>query len=193
MNIPNILTCSRFFMTAGMLYLSSNHVVLAACLFVAASITDFFDGYLARRYNAITAWGKIMDPIADKFLILGAFGLFARDHRIGWWIFWVIAVREIAVTLFRFWAMARGQVLAAEKAGKAKTVMQIAAVIVLFVVVIAESSTEFGAPGAKGSWPQTMVSALSMGLVLVAVILTLVSGLFVFWNNRRLWRMDKSK
>jgi len=188
MNIPNILTCSRFFMTAGMLYVFTDHVISAAVLFVAASVTDFLDGYLARRYNAITAWGKIMDPIADKFLILGAFGLFADIGRISWWIFWVIAVREVGVTFFRFWAMSRGQVLAAEKAGKAKTVTQIAAIGGIFAALITEALMSGRGPAEGFAWLWTAGSFLIVMLVWAAVILTVISGLSVFWNNQRLWR-----
>lgn len=188
MNIPNILTCSRLIMTAGMLYVFTDHVILAAVLFVAASVTDFLDGYLARRYNAITAWGKIMDPIADKFLILGAFGLFADLGRISWWVFWVIAVREVGVTLFRFWAMSRGQVLAAEKAGKAKTVTQIAAIGGIFAALMTAAVMGGQGPAEGFVWLWKAGSVLTVLLVWASVILTVISGLSVFWNNRRLWR-----
>ena len=178
-------------MTAAMLYLFADHVVWAAVLFLAAAVTDYFDGYLARKNDMITSWGKIMDPIADKFLILGAFGMFARGGMIFWWIFWVIAFREVAVTLFRFWAMAQGQVLAAEQAGKAKTVIQITAVVLLFALVMMEPDVFSDQSGISVSVSVLTLLILNGILLFLSVIVTAFSGASVFWNNRALLHTRK--
>jgi len=181
MNAPNILTIFRIIMTAGFIALFRDNIVAAAGLFVLASVTDYFDGSLARKYDCVTSFGKIMDPVADKFLILSAFGMFALIDMVPWWIFWVIAVREVAVTLFRFWVMAKGSVLAAEQAGKAKTVFQIAAVILMLVFRI----LYFYEGDAMYRTPLSLFLGVGIFVLLwFSVIITLMSGVAVFWNNR---------
>jgi CDP-diacylglycerol--glycerol-3-phosphate 3-phosphatidyltransferase len=185
MNIPNILTMLRFVMTLGFLYLFWINILASAILFVLAAVTDFFDGYLARKYQLITSFGKIMDPIADKFLILSGFGVFAFIRMVPWWVFWIIAIREIGVTLFRFWAMAKGKVLAAEKAGKIKTTVQIIALCLLFLFQI---SMQY----CLGSLYQIPVTVFFMigaiAFLWLSVMITLLSGILVIWNNRRLFQ-----
>ena len=89
-----------------------------------ASITDFYDGYLAKTRGLISDFGKIMDPISDKILMLSIFFALAYMGIVAWWMVILIAVREIYVTLDRLWSMKKGQVLSAERAGKIKTVFQ---------------------------------------------------------------------
>lgn len=184
MNVPNFLTLSRFVMTVGFLYLFSINIIAASLLFVLAAITDFFDGYLARKYNLITSFGKIMDPIADKFLILSAFGIFAYCQVLPWWMFWVIAIREISVTLFRFWAMAKGKVLAAEQVGKVKTVLQISTICLMLTFQI--FFNHFG----QRSFEMPISLFLKVGIIALlylSVIITLLSGISVVWNNRKIF------
>jgi len=178
MNVPNFLTILRILMTVVFICIFKTNMIAAAILFVLASITDYLDGYWARKYHLITSFGKIMDPIADKFLVLAAFGMFAHIGAFYWWMFWIFAVREIGVTLFRFWAMSKGRVLAAEKLGKAKTVVQISSIIIFFVLLI------------TAPFEQTYLTILIYGnfiVMYIAIILTVLSGVAVFWNNRRLF------
>ncbi len=103
---------------------------MAAAIFAVASVTDFVDGWLARRQDIISSFGKLMDPIADKLLVVGALlPLVARD-RIGWWVAAVIIVREALVTITRMQLKRRGgEVIAAAQLGKLKTVVQLWALL----------------------------------------------------------------
>ncbi|MEW5895098.1 MAG: CDP-diacylglycerol--glycerol-3-phosphate 3-phosphatidyltransferase [Candidatus Omnitrophota bacterium] len=186
MNIPNILTILRLALTLGFLYLFSINVAASALFFILAAVTDFFDGYWARKYSLITSFGKIMDPIADKFLVLSAFALLAGNRLMPWWMFWIFAVREVGVTMFRFWAASRGKVLAAESAGKVKTVLQMATVIFFLVSVMifprAFLKQEF-INGSSALYAMALFVFDTM-LLWISVILTLLSGISVIWNNR---------
>ena len=100
---------------------------VAACLiFLVASLTDFVDGWIARRYGLVTAFGKIADPIVDKALIGSALVLLSGYGLVPWWVTGLIMAREVGVTLLRFWVIRYG-VIAASRGGKVKTALQIAA------------------------------------------------------------------
>lgn len=183
MNLPNALTVSRIFLTLLFIafILQNGFVakVLAALIFTAASFTDFFDGYFAKKLNKVSNFGKLMDPIADKFLMLAAFFIFAQMNIIASWMFGVIALREIFITGFRLVMMGKGEVLAAEKAGKLKTVLQIVVISVILIFLILEESP----------WAQLFSVSLFLSLIgllmLAVVILTLSSGVSYLWHNRR--------
>jgi len=181
MNLPNILTLSRFVFAVILILLleQSSQIgnTLAAIIFAIASITDFYDGYLAKKWGMVSNFGKIMDPIADKVLLLSTFGVLAHIDMIAWWMFIVIAIREIVVTVSRLWAMSRGQVIAAERAGKIKTVSQIVAVSSILLYLVAQQSEycSFWFYNAQRIW-----LGVNYALMLVAVILTIYSGVDYF-------------
>ncbi|MDG4769901.1 CDP-diacylglycerol--glycerol-3-phosphate 3-phosphatidyltransferase [Solwaraspora sp. WMMD792] len=102
---------------------------IAACLtFVVASATDLIDGWIARRYALVTSFGKVADPIADKALTGTALVLLSWYDLVPWWVTGLILVREWGVTLIRFWVLRHG-VIAASRGGKAKTALQITAIV----------------------------------------------------------------
>lgn len=134
LNLPNFLTGFRLLLVPIFIYYLSifndsefNQWVAGIFYFVAA-MTDVLDGYLARKNNQITNWGKIADPIADKALTGAAFIGLSILSVIPWWIAIVILVREIAVTLLRFYVIKRG-VIPASRGGKAKTLSQNIAIV----------------------------------------------------------------
>ena len=183
MNLPNQLTISRFIFTLIfiLLFLQEGFwsTILATAMFVLATLTDFLDGHLARKRKIETGFGKIMDPIADKFLMLSAFYLFAKFDLIKDWMFWVIAFREALVTTIRLLAIKRGRVLAAESMGKFKTVLQAAAVFTILLYIecleaLPESKNLFSA------WERTNTI-----IMYAVVVLTLYSGLTFLKNNSR--------
>jgi CDP-diacylglycerol--glycerol-3-phosphate 3-phosphatidyltransferase len=101
---------------------------IAACVtFGVASLTDFIDGWIARRYGLVTSFGKVADPIADKALTGAALVLLSWYDRLPWWVTVAILVREVGVTLLRFWVIRYG-VIAASRGGKIKTTLQILAI-----------------------------------------------------------------
>jgi len=101
--------------------------VAAAVAFVAASLTDFADGWIARTFHLVTSFGKVADPIADKALTGTALVLLSVYDALPWWVTLVILARELGVTLLRFWVIRRG-VIPASRGGKAKTALQILAI-----------------------------------------------------------------
>jgi CDP-diacylglycerol--glycerol-3-phosphate 3-phosphatidyltransferase len=101
--------------------------IAAAVAFMVASITDFVDGWIARTWDLVTSFGKVADPIADKALTGTALVLLSAYDRLSWWITAVILIREIGVTLLRFWVIRRG-IIPASRGGKAKTALQTLAI-----------------------------------------------------------------
>lgn len=184
--LPNRLTIFRILLTVIFIVLIGQSGVAAkaaaAAVFLLASFTDFYDGYYAKKHNLVTNFGKLMDPIADKFLILTAFFIFMSVHLIPPWMFVLIFIREAVVTASRLYAMRRGEVLAAETAGKIKTVLQLSAVFVILFFMISQESARYLA------WDSTLNVRLYGGiyiLMLAVVSVTLFSGISFLWNNRR--------
>ncbi|MDT8914836.1 CDP-diacylglycerol--glycerol-3-phosphate 3-phosphatidyltransferase [Amycolatopsis sp. PS_44_ISF1] len=164
LNLANLLTLSRLVLVPlFVLALFSGDGAdtawraVATGLFVIASATDQVDGWVARKYGLITDFGKIADPIADKALIGAALIGLSGLGELSWWVTIVIAVREIGVTLLRFWVIRHG-VIPASRGGKAKTMTQILAIVVYLL------------PLPAGADP---VRWVLMGL---AVALTVVTG-----------------
>ena len=135
LNLPNALTLLRILavpaVVVALLSETPNGDVIAAIVFALAAATDGLDGYIARSRDSVTTFGKLMDPLADKLLIVGALLSLVSLNRLEAWIAMVIIAREVAVTILRTIAAERGIVIAASWLGKAKTVLQIAAVIAL--------------------------------------------------------------
>ncbi len=134
MNLPNKLTLARiiavpFFIIAYM----KQYFIVALVIFVLASLTDMLDGKIARKYNLITNFGKIMDPLADKILVYAAFCLMVADKTIPAWTLIIILCREFLVAGIRTVAASTGTVIAADMAGKIKTVLQMVATCLLII------------------------------------------------------------
>ena len=138
LNLPNVLTLLRILLVpvlvVALLDGTSNGDLLAAIVFALASATDAMDGYLARSRNAITTFGKLMDPIADKLLIIAALVALVSQDRLAAWVAMVIIARELSVTITRMQATQQGVVIAANWWGKAKTIVQVAAIFCVIVV-----------------------------------------------------------
>jgi CDP-diacylglycerol--glycerol-3-phosphate 3-phosphatidyltransferase len=135
LNVANLLTLSRLALVplfVGALFAGDVDDRLwrsiATALFAVASLTDHVDGWVARKYGLITDFGKIADPIADKALIGAALVGLSVLGELPWWVTVVIAAREVAVTLLRFWVIRHG-VIPASRGGKVKTLAQIAAIV----------------------------------------------------------------
>jgi CDP-diacylglycerol--glycerol-3-phosphate 3-phosphatidyltransferase len=142
-HLPNILSVSRivFAVLFVLTFMQVDFPLMlwGFCFFLLGSLTDFLDGYLARKYNLISSFGKIIDPIADKVLILAAFFVLAVQNVFALWMIVVIAIREIIITSLRLKACKQGLVLAAEKSGKVKTASQFIVLIIAMVFVLAFS------------------------------------------------------
>jgi CDP-diacylglycerol--glycerol-3-phosphate 3-phosphatidyltransferase len=196
MNLPNKLTVSRFILTIAFLAVMFSrvkyHMSIALVLFVAAALSDYLDGEIARRRKLITNFGILMDPLADKIMVCSAFIAFVGLNWIPAWMVVVIVARELAITGMRLLAVSRNVVLAAEGWGKYKTVSQIAAITALFVLAC---YNEWGPVGraifgfhfpSQTPWIE-WVAELSKWL---AVALTFISGWLYLWRNRAIYLQD---
>jgi CDP-diacylglycerol--glycerol-3-phosphate 3-phosphatidyltransferase len=144
------------------------HMEAALAVFLIASLTDKLDGYIARKYNMITDFGKFMDPLADKLLVTGAFVVLIQFGRIEAWIVFVILAREFAVTGFRSLAAAQNIIIAASNYGKLKTVIQIVAVVILLL----------------DNYPFSLINfPMDVIMVYSTLVITILSGLDYFLKN----------
>ena len=138
LNLPNVLTVLRIMLVpvlvVALLGNTPSGDVLAAVVFALASLTDFVDGYLARTRDSVTTFGKLMDPLADKLLIVGALLCLVSLNRLEAWVAMVIIARELAVTMLRANAGQSGVVIEASMFGKVKTCIQIAAILAVIAV-----------------------------------------------------------
>jgi CDP-diacylglycerol---glycerol-3-phosphate 3-phosphatidyltransferase len=169
LNLPNVLTLLRILavpvVVVALLGETPNGDALAAAVFALAAATDGLDGYFARSRDAVTTFGKLMDPLADKLLVTAALISLVSLHRLEAWVAMVIIAREIAVTGLRAIAAERGIVIAASWLGKMKTVLQIGAVIALIAADPAPAWVDL--------------------LVYLAVAATAISGADYFFGLRR--------
>jgi CDP-diacylglycerol--glycerol-3-phosphate 3-phosphatidyltransferase len=177
LNVPNVLTLLRIIavpvIVVALLDETPNGDALAAGVFALAAITDGLDGYIARRRRSITTFGKLVDPLADKLLIVAALVSLVSLGRLAAWVAMVIIARELAVTGLRAVAVEQGVVISASWLGKLKTVLQVAAV---FALIIWNPSP---------AWVD--------GLVYLAVVVTVVSGADYFFGLRKRIEEEREK
>ena len=181
MNLPNKLTTFRvilipffvFFLLAPYFEGYGNYIALV--IFIVASLTDFLDGKIARKYNLVTNFGKFMDPLADKLLVTSAFVCLVGVQFVPAWIVILILAREFAVTGLRTLAAADGVVIAASKWGKLKTVTQMIAIIALLLFMI---------PSMNFAWLWTFGQIM----IYVCAVMTLISGIDYFVLNKGVFK-----
>jgi CDP-diacylglycerol--glycerol-3-phosphate 3-phosphatidyltransferase len=195
MNLPNKLTVSRLVLTMLFVFVVFSQMIyretVALGLFIAASLTDYFDGRIARRDQLITNFGILMDPLADKILVCSAFIAFVGLQLIPAWMVVIIVARELAITGLRLLAASKQVVLAAEGYGKHKTASQVTAIISILVLI---SYPEWG------QWAHALfgfkvlgtpwVIGLTVLAKWVAVLLTVLSGSLYLWRNRGIYLGD---
>ncbi len=193
MNLPNKLTMLR--MALAVVFLLFMHLpgvaakVITLVIFTVAALTDWLDGRIAKSQNMVTDFGKFMDPLADKVLVFSAFLSFLWMQLIAVWMVMAIIAREMIITGLRIFALSRGEVLAASKGGKHKTVSQMVAIfIILFSLIYREAAKNY-----LLTHPQIdrAIEASIYLAMLSTVILTLISGASYFWNNRHLFYNNK--
>ncbi|HME94684.1 MAG TPA: CDP-diacylglycerol--glycerol-3-phosphate 3-phosphatidyltransferase [Methylomirabilota bacterium] len=173
MNLPIALTLFRIVLVPLiMVFLISSSrvsVLIAAVIFVAASLTDWLDGRMARRWNQVTRLGTLLDPVADKLLVAAALVSLVHVEMLAAWMAVVIIGRELAVTGLRGVALSMGTVVPASSLGKAKTVSQYVAITVLILE--------------KGVSPDLEIFHLiSRGVLWIALALTVISGVDYFYR-----------
>lgn len=171
LNFPTALTLSRIVLIPVFIFMVYQHPVFGAIIFGIASITDFLDGYLARRSGKITKFGIILDPIADKFLVISALIVLVDMERLPAWIAITIIAREFLVTGLRAVALSKDIVIPAEVGGKIKTTTQIAAILCLVLM---------------GNIFNIDLYDVGVILIWIALVLSIISGVqytVSFWRK----------
>ncbi|MDD4956769.1 MAG: CDP-diacylglycerol--glycerol-3-phosphate 3-phosphatidyltransferase [Candidatus Omnitrophica bacterium] len=186
MNIANKVTVSRIFLVfifMGLLYVKGVYAKSAALLvFLVAALTDYFDGYLAKKYNCISDFGKIMDPIADKMLTLGAFIAFVEMKIVPAWMVALIILRELVITSIRIKALTKKEVLPAGKGGKHKTVFQMFSILIILIFIVYKESKWTG-----GTWTadfEYWYKQMIFGVMIITTTLTVATGLSYILGNK---------
>jgi len=194
-NLPNAITVSRLFLTAGFILFVAKEstwgLLTALILFIIAAVSDFVDGWLARKMNLVTPLGKLLDPLADKILVCSAFVFLTAEGLCPVWVTALIIGREFLVTGLRQIAIEAGQVLAADRLGKWKTAFQLTYLIAGMVRLTLDTMESvkpplsylhtLTTPWGEGAW----LLPISLGL---AVGLTVISGWNYVWSSRYLLR-----
>lgn len=176
MTTANKLTIFRVVLIPVFLVLAyTGHTRWALAVFVIASLTDMLDGYVARHYNQITDFGKFMDPLADKVLVMAAMCYFVEAGRMPGWALAIVLLREFAVSGMRLVAVEQGRVIAAAFSGKIKTAATMVCLCLMLLI---------GPPGLGDSAPD-LVAQFSTAVILIT---TVWSGVEYFWKNRDVFR-----
>ena len=184
MNLSNGLTLSRIMLTMAFVVALSIAAPWSDCValgtFALASFTDWLDGYVARRYESCTNFGRFMDPLADKILVAAALILLIPFNAFPSWIVIIIIAREFFVTGLRLLALDRGVMIATDRLGKQKTFWQL--VTILFYLSLLAAQDFSYAPWISWSWMN-----IGSWLVGITLFFTLYSGAMYLWNNKKLF------
>ena len=183
-NLPNVLTISRIFLTVlflGVLFADTWYWrSMAFVVFGLASLTDLYDGRLARSRSQVTSFGTFMDPLADKILVTSALVAFVLGRLVNSWLVMPIVARDVLITGMRLYGVYHGRQMEISRLAKWKTAAQLCAVVViLFVTGLQEVLGQFNYGGLpmEGGW----VPVLFNGLVATVLLLTLLSGFHYFF------------
>ena len=187
MNLPNQITLGRLVLT-GLFVLVLTWAgpwawTAGAYLFIVAAISDYFDGYYARKHKLVTNFGALMDPLVDKVLICSAFVLLACHGQIAGWVVTLVVAREFLVTGLRLVAASQGLVLSADKGGKWKTGAQIATAI-YHLMWLAAKEPSMAWFGPFFALPGFGPGGMGLTFTVLAVVSTVWSGLRYMINNR---------
>lgn len=177
MNLPNKLTVFRMCMVPVFILFTylpiPGRYLISLIIFLIAAITDALDGKIARKYNIITDFGKFMDPLADKLLVIAALICLIGPGFVPAWIVILIVARELSVSIMRAIAAADGKVIAAANSGKIKTVTQMLAIVFLLLGVHIGGG---------------IILTVGTILIYVSALLTIYSGYEYFYKNRDLFK-----
>ena len=177
MNLPNKLTMGRIFaIPVSIVVFLLDYRYAAAVIFILAALTDMLDGHIARKNNLVTNFGKLMDPLADKLLVMSALICLSQVGDVPGWMVIVILGREFIITGMRQVAAAQGIVIAAGTTGKIKTITQMIAIPLLILE----------------NWPFSLFSfdlPMDQIFLWIALVMTVVSGTEYIVKNKKLFSM----
>jgi CDP-diacylglycerol---glycerol-3-phosphate 3-phosphatidyltransferase len=187
MSPPNQLTLLRILLTPVFIVLlfsdSPMSREIGFGVYIIAALTDWYDGYVARRWGYITRWGKFFDPLADKVLTSAAFVSFAVIGYTAWWMVWIIVVRDLVITTLRSYAEFKNKPIDTSMFAKTKTLLQLVVIYLLLIVYIVRSDEALSSR--FGSWIAVIGSpAVIYSSMLAVALLTAWTGVMYFVNNR---------
>lgn len=189
LNIPNILTIFRIILIPIFLYeltlMTKESWMIALVIFFFASMTDMVDGWIARKYNQTSEFGKFIDPLADKFLVISSvIALLALDPYLSlsrdFWMVIIIVARDVLITIMRTLALKRGMSLRTSRAGKVKTFFQMSSIGIIIMIYIARKSHVFDT---HESVPYILMFIMTM--------MTAISGIRYLYTNKGLFSPEK--
>lgn len=185
MNLPNQLSLLRIFLTPIFVLLlfidNMTCNILSFVVFTVASITDYYDGYAARKYNIITMWGQFLDPMADKILVSSALICFSNLGYVAAWMVLVIVVRDFAITGLRSYAILKGKPIVTSRFAKLKTYLQF---VVIYYVFLQHLLVSARFTGSFGRFVQTVIDwNLIYPLALSITVLTVMTGALYLVGN----------
>jgi CDP-diacylglycerol--glycerol-3-phosphate 3-phosphatidyltransferase len=196
MNLPNKLTVLRIILVGVFMFFLFLHglpvKILALVTFLIASFTDILDGYIAKKYNIMTDFGRLMDPIADKILVLSAFLAFVEMELVPAWMVVIIIFRDVVVTGLRMSALAQGKVISADDGGKHKMVSQVFAILAILLFIIFREAGIKTLNFWSGSTEKVYKDVIFV-LMLATTLLTMISGVSYLIKNRGVYLNAKSR
>jgi CDP-diacylglycerol--glycerol-3-phosphate 3-phosphatidyltransferase len=191
MNLPNKLTVFRivisFFFLIFLFISAHGAKTVALGLFIIGTITDIYDGKLARKLGLTTDFGKLMDPLADKILISSAFISFVQldPIKIPAWMPALIVIREFGITALRIYALSKGSILSSNRKGKHKMVFQSGTIFIGLIALSWKEIWQLLSKQWNFEWDQSIGLTMWI-LTFLAVIHTIVTGVYYLWENRNL-------
>ena len=190
MNLPNKLTVLRIilvpFFIASLLVSFPHHYAVALFFFIIASVTDYFDGKIARKHNLVTDFGKFLDPLADKILVVSALIYFVSLGICDSILVIIVLFREFAVTSVRLVAASQGNVVAANIFGKIKTVTQMVAIIAVFLLQYTLELANFGIVPVNANLDLTFIFYVIGEILLwISTFFAILSGVIYIYQNKK--------
>lgn len=187
LNLPNQLTLLRVLLTPVFAYLilssSSLNKQLALVVFVIAALTDWYDGWTARKFGYISRWGKFLDPLADKVLTSAAFLVYVYLGLIDGWMAWIVIVRDFLITGLRSYAEYRDKPIVTSKSAQAKTFGQFVVIYYILILYVAKSIPpiyeQFGSQIDSLMHPEVL-----FGMMLLVTLSTVGTGAAYLFDNR---------
>ncbi|MBN2423774.1 MAG: CDP-diacylglycerol--glycerol-3-phosphate 3-phosphatidyltransferase [Calditrichaceae bacterium] len=174
--VPNQLTLIRILLTPVFIWLflhpGNNYHLAAGIVFLIGSLTDWYDGFIARRFNLISRWGQFMDPLADKILVSSALVVFALKDYVFWWMIIIIIFRDFLITFLRSFALIIGKPIITTNFAKWKTFLQMTFVFLVLIYINIPGWSDLALSTLENPWLHWTTI-----LVLIVVILTVYSGI----------------
>ena len=162
---------------------------IALFLFIIAGITDWLDGYIARKYNIVSNWGKVMDPLADKIMVVSALICFVQLKIVPAWMVIIIIAREFLISGIRIMAARDGDIIAASNLGKVKTITEIVVIIVILVLLAIINTLEYLSISTdkvsimEFQVREVLLRLIPYWLMFIVAVIALVSGLEYYFKN----------